>query len=239
MKNLILTIAVVLVSVLSVNAQFTNETDKAEFNKTYNNYVYIFKNTYNYLKANNIKQLDVYVGSKKIKTFTYTKQVSHVDFYFKRFFYYIVDSTDQEITKVRMVNSDNTVKIVNIVNNKIKFVNDTKLEKYCASQVTHMLDIGHATHDQNGMTMTERIDKAGLDFWGEFTEICSKDFNFTTPKTNVEKTTQILENYYSFRAKTLHWSAVVDIKYNKCSTYFVENGNKMYSISVLLEGALL
>lgn len=222
-------------------AQFKNEADKIEFNRVYNNYVYIYKNTYNHLKDNDIKKMDIYAGGKIVKTFVYDKQVRHVDYYFKRFFYFTVnDSIEREITKVRMVNSDNSITTISVANNNMKFANDSKLEKYCIDQVNFMLSYGHATHDQNGMDMGERIDKAGLDFWGDFTEICSKDFNTIFPKNNFQKTTQILENYYFFRNKTEHWSAVVDPISKKCSTYYFQDGNgRMYAISVLLEGDLL
>ena len=239
MKRLILTIAIALVTGLTVSAQFSNETEKVEFNKTYNDYCFIFKEAYNYLKTNQIKQLDVYCGNKKVKTFTYSRDITHVDYFFKRFFYYVADSTDNAITKIRMVTKTNRVKIISIISNKIKFEGDTNLENYCVNHILYMQKTDKSGHNQGTMTMSDRLEKDNVRHWGDLTEICTYDFNFKIPRTDIKKALSIIETYYRFRNLTEHWDAIVDPLNKTYSTYFVEKTNKIFAITVMLEDALI
>ena len=76
-------------------------------------------------------------------------------------------------------------------------------------------------HNQGTMTMSDRLEKDNVRHWGDLTEICTYDFNFKIPRTDIKKALSIIETYYRFRNLTEHWDAIVDPLNKTYSTVFL------------------
>ena len=235
--------ASVLMSITNVSATtpiITPNTEESlvRFNKEFNEYSYIFKNVYHYAKENRIKRLSIYSGSTKLKTFTFSGTSTNVDDYFTPFFFYLRDSTKARINKVVISTTRNSVKVIDVRNNTIEYLNVASIKTYTQNHVEYMVSTNHVQHNQGDLTMRGRLDKFGIDFYGEFGENCSKAGSYYEVKTNRDRVFKIMKSYYTFRHRTEHWNAIVEKGVNKYFTYYVQKDDYLYSVTSFLNGGM-
>ena len=237
MKKIILVLVLISVSVLNINAQtFCSDSEHKIFNKIYNDYIYLYKNVNVYIQNNNVQEIVIYSGSKVLKIFTFG-EVSN-DKKLKALVFFTTDSTDQVVTRVRLKNINKQYKVVDISNNDLKMINDSRVVNFSKDHVQFMCNNNKVSHDQNGFTFQQRIKKFEIDHYGTFRENCSQDNNFIIHTTDVKRVTSIIKSYFIFRFKSVHWKTLMDVEIIKYETFYLHKHYTIYSMTIMLDGEL-
>jgi hypothetical protein len=241
MKNLIKILTIVFTLVL--NSAFASKvsTFKTHFdtyNKEYNEYVYLYKSVWSYLESNAVTKATLYTSGNETFNVTFFNTGVYRDYQFKKIFYYTTDSTDYQTIKIILHTNNGTTKTISVTDSNIPFHKNVKLDNFSYTHLNYLNTNKTISHEQGSKEFIQRINDAGIDYSGIFAENIALHEGFFPATTKTQRIQIAIRGYFDNRSVTEHWSELMNIEYNYYTTYFLQNGGNLYSLTVMTTGEI-
>jgi len=203
-----------------------------DYNKEYNDFVYLYRTMWSYLEFNALDKAIVYT-EKETFHIDFANTGVYRDYFFRKIFYYTTDSTMYKTIKISLININGEKYNISINNNNIKYHNDNRLNVFAIKHLNYLYNINDIKHEQYNKNMSDRIRDVGINFDGTFAENISRRRSYILPKTKTQRIQEAIRSYFVYRNKTLHWKNLIDIEYNYYTTYFLQEKGVLYSLTVM------
>lgn len=222
---------IVLVTVTGFSAPNTFKNDFTSLNKEFNEYVFLLRSTWNYLDNNTITKAKIYNNTTLVSTIVISTGTTKDDSFSKIFKRIYNDSN--KITKIKLYTDKGFINNIDIVNNKLTNLSNSKLEGYAIKQLTYLNDNDLIQHNRGSVDMDGRIAESDIDYQGIFAENIAACNSSAEISTNRKRVMLTIKKYYNYRTRTQHFNEIMSLDYKFYTTRFLQDGKTLYSLTVM------
>lgn len=228
----------VLLLLFTLNFSFSANVSKFKshfdtYNKEYNEYVYLYQNLWYYLEKNAVVKAKLYTSGNETFIVDFFNTGVYRDYQFRKIFYYTTDSTDYQTVRVELFNKNGEVKNVDVSESNIPYHKNSKLDYFSYKHLEYLNDNNIIEHEQDGKIFTERISDANIDYSGIFAENIALHEGYFPATTKTQRIQIAIKGYFNNRNETKHWTELMYNDYKYYTTYFLQNGNNLYSLTIM------